>query len=430
MGTLKRVSSFENMSCIRNRIRFRTGFPVSITVITLFLSVSPLVYGYDFKYPDSNGNEIFYSIQPDNNGQVTVTREDDPGLSVSSYSGTVIIPETVSYEGKKYTVTAIGENAFSFNNHIKSIIIPKTVLNIGIPVAVDCDLLTVIEVAADNPVYSSAEGVLLDKSGTRFICCPGGRSGSYRIPTTIKDIDNYAFLDCHLLTSIDMPDSLRSIGALAFSECASLESIVIPEGAEYIGWYAFKDCPMLSTVQFNAKNCVNMGNHLATVFDADNAVSVINIGQEVKNIPDYAFYGCSSVQDIDIPDSVERIGVLSFSDCRSLEKILLGSGLKTISEKAFSGCSNIKKIQSGSSKLPELPGDAFPSLYASLYATDMAVSSIEDGSPWNRFNIVNTGRYSINMGSLVGIIVNVAALIVYLVIARRIRNKNKRKASV
>jgi len=51
--------------------------------------------------------------------------------SYNSYSGNIIIPETILYEGEEYTVTSIGDNAFESCSGLTSVSIPNTVTNIG-----------------------------------------------------------------------------------------------------------------------------------------------------------------------------------------------------------------------------------------------------------------------------------------------------------
>ena len=68
-------------------------------------------------------DDIYYSLNAPNPGEATVM---PTGNGNSSYSGDIIIPETVTCEGKTYTVTVIGENAFKGSN-ITSISIPSTV---------------------------------------------------------------------------------------------------------------------------------------------------------------------------------------------------------------------------------------------------------------------------------------------------------------
>jgi hypothetical protein len=46
------------------------------------------------------------------------------------YSGKIIIPEEVSYEGQTYKVTGIGESAFSGCTNLTSVVLPNSVKSI------------------------------------------------------------------------------------------------------------------------------------------------------------------------------------------------------------------------------------------------------------------------------------------------------------
>ncbi len=47
-----------------------------------------------------------------------------------NYKGDIVIPETVEYNGANYSVTSIGDNAFSYCSGLTSVTIPNSVTSI------------------------------------------------------------------------------------------------------------------------------------------------------------------------------------------------------------------------------------------------------------------------------------------------------------
>ena len=56
----------------------------------------------------------------------------DNGYYSGSYTGAITIPETVTYNYKTYSVTSIGDWAFSSSSALTSIEIPANVISIGL----------------------------------------------------------------------------------------------------------------------------------------------------------------------------------------------------------------------------------------------------------------------------------------------------------
>jgi len=145
---------------------------------------------------------------------------------------------------------------------------------------------------------------------------------SYKV-TAIGDV---AFYGCTGLSSISIPASVTSIeGVSAFYGCIGLTSITIPSSINSIGDYAFKSCTGLTTVNYNATNCITMGSSGTPVFSGCTALKTLIIGSNVTNIPNIAFLGCTGLTSVIIPSSVTSIGSFAFQDCTGLTSIYVSS---------------------------------------------------------------------------------------------------------
>jgi len=70
------------------------------------------------------------------------------------------------------------------------------------------------------------------------------------LPSTVSEIENYAFMGCNRLTLATLPSSLNKIGTGTFSDCSGLISITIPSKIWSIGDKAFAGCSNLREVTF------------------------------------------------------------------------------------------------------------------------------------------------------------------------------------
>lgn len=121
------------------------------------------------------------------------------------YSGAIVIPSSVEFEGKSYSVASIGEMTFYDCWTITSIIIPNSVTSIGDYAFYTCTGLTSIDIP--NSVTSIGNYTFL------------GCTGAYRIiiPNSVTSIGNFAFADCRGFYLINIPNSVTSIGDYAFA---------------------------------------------------------------------------------------------------------------------------------------------------------------------------------------------------------------------
>ena len=246
---------------------------------------------------------IYYSFS---GNEATVTYK-DYYYNSNSYSGTVTIPSSVTYNDITYSVTSIGSYAFRDCYGLTFVTIPESVTSIGELAFYGCSGLT-----------------------------------SVTIPNSVTSIGNHAFYYCSGLTSITIGNSVTSIGAGAFYHCSRLTSITIPNSVTSIGESAFSDCGMTSIV-------VESGN---TVYDSRNNCNAIietatnsliagcmntTIPNSVTSIGDYAFCECSGLTSVTISNSVTSIGECAFASCSSLTSVTIPNSVTSIGGYAFDG---------------------------------------------------------------------------------------------
>ena len=85
-----------------------------------------------------------------------------------------------------------------------------------------------------------------------FMDCSNLETVTFEEGSSFTVIGEYAFQNCHALTSVEFPESLREIGEYAFYYCDSLTTIALPEGLTTIGGDAFEYCSSLESVYIPA----------------------------------------------------------------------------------------------------------------------------------------------------------------------------------
>lgn len=174
---------------------------------------------------DFNEGGIYYDV---NGNEVTVTRA---GENVASYTGDVVIPETVVHDGVEYAVTAIGYSAFSYCYGLTSIEIPSTIVSIGDHAFLHCESLQ--HVVVPNSV--------IDMGRCAFHWCTNLKTAV--IGNSVQLIHDYAFQYCYQLTDVVIGSSVRQLNIKAFYDCYSLVNItcMAPEPPAMYAWYSFYD---------------------------------------------------------------------------------------------------------------------------------------------------------------------------------------------
>lgn len=176
----------------------RKGFLVAIMAgCTAIIATA-----YDFA---SGG--LFYNVISGTK-TVAVTSE---AAEHSSYSGRVIVPESVTYNGEKYIVAAIGNKAF-VRSKVTDVQIPDNVTSIG-----------------DSAFYFSEEleNITLPQKLTKISRCAfaGTSITAIAVPEGVTELGNGAFQSCLRLHTVFLPSTLKLISAYGFNNCSSLSEI-------------------------------------------------------------------------------------------------------------------------------------------------------------------------------------------------------------
>ncbi|MBQ5995115.1 MAG: leucine-rich repeat domain-containing protein [Clostridia bacterium] len=153
--------------------------------------------------------------------------------TVTAYNGTAVeltVPET--FDG--YNVTGISVKAFNDCTSLRKITIHKGVTLISSYAFDGCTSLKEINIDSENEKYSSADGVLFNKSQTYLYRYPEGKTETeYVIPDTVSFIGSYAFANAESLRELTIPSSVSGFGDGFAADCKSLISINVTEGNSY-----------------------------------------------------------------------------------------------------------------------------------------------------------------------------------------------------
>lgn len=246
---------------------------------------------------DNDGTTIYYTAT---GSSATVIRGDE------HYSGDVIIPTTVSYDGKVFSVVAVGRFAFSECVDLTSITLPASLLSIEDYAFNGCTSLHSIVV----PNSVTAIGVNAFDGCTDLV--------SVALSESLKSIEHSTFSKCRNLRAIDIPSSVRKIGDMAFNGCRLLQTITMPNSVSYIGTFAFAECSSLESLI--------IPNQLTSIekysFSGCSRLKALEIPNSVAFIDEWAFYNCSGLNTITIPNSVNYIGKWAFWGCNAITEVV------------------------------------------------------------------------------------------------------------
>ncbi len=247
------------------------------------------------------------------------------------------------------SIITIGEKAFKNCHGLGSVYIPDSVQTIG-----DSAFYMVANIVYNGNATGrpwgalsmnnyNFDGIFYTSMAKDTVLSALRTIESANIPNSVVCILPNAFRGCTSLTEINIPDSVKVIGEYAFAGCSNVSTLTIGSAVDSIGLSAFDGCLGLTTVNFNARNCTYMGSSSSPVFGNSPSVTTLNIDENVTNIPNFAFFNCSSLTGpVTLPNSLTKIGNRAFNNCSNLTgPLTLPDSLAEIGYNAFYNCSSL-----------------------------------------------------------------------------------------
>jgi hypothetical protein len=228
------------------------------------------------------------------------------------------------------SLTRIGLYAFYGCSKLETVFIPASVTTIETVSFSFCSALTAIEVDAANPAYLSDGGVLYSKDRTLLHTCPGGKGGTFTVPSTVRVLGDAAFYGCEKLTAVEIHNAVTTIGSSAFGYC-EMPVVNIPASVTSIGHDAFRGRVTrgVTAINVDAANTAytsedgvlyNKDKTLLICYPAGKAATSFDIPATVTTIRGAAF--CfATFTSVTIPSSVETVEGYAFEYCTNLRDV-------------------------------------------------------------------------------------------------------------
>lgn len=233
----------------------------------------------------------------------------------------ISLPSSVNY---------IGEWSFRYCFGLANFYVPSTLTRIDFAALYGCWFMQDINVDVNNPNYSSINGVLYNKLGDTLICCPGAKQGAFLVTSNVNYIEDLAFCYGNLSAiNVDANNpKYSSLDGILYNKvmdtliaCTTQKtgSVIIPNSVSHIYWSGFFQCNQLSSVTIPS-SVSSIGDFAFAYCDG---LTTINIPNSITEISMGAFYDCPGLTSITIPALVTKIGDQAFSYCTGLSEIKL-----------------------------------------------------------------------------------------------------------
>lgn len=200
-----------------------------------YIGLNYVYYAYTIPNTDATDNSAFTYVNHGDSIEITgfdnsvsdvVIPSEIEGLPVTAISVGAFYLSTITSIEIPNTVTSIGEMAFLGCTSLKSVKLSTRVAKIDKNAFGSCSALQEIQVAKDNPNFSSLNGVLYSKKQDTLVIYPAAKTdAAYIIPSGVTSVAMYAFSENPYLETLTIPNSLIKVGDSAFYNCKNLRAV-------------------------------------------------------------------------------------------------------------------------------------------------------------------------------------------------------------
>ena len=343
-------------------------------------STYELVVGNVFSYT-YKGATLYYIINSEGNAMLVAPMwpyyDEDNDESWSGYkkpTGDVVVPDSVPFNGTMRAVTEVSHDAFYHCTEITSVTLPDSITSIGEYAFGKCYSLTSITIpdgVTEIPDYCFFNDTLLAEinfpagltaiGNEAFYHCAG--PALLKLPAGLTTIGTSAFIFCDSIRSLSIPGSVSTIGDWAFEGCRNLQFAQLGEGIEGVAYVLGVYNKMTGVVfpstlkvidgfafQYDSLLSSNLNlpdgfTTLGMVAYGDNqSLTTAQLPGTMVSVPEYAFWGCTSLAEVTFDEGITTIGQFAFYDCPSLHELTLPASLDSIGNYVFAGSTRIDRL--------------------------------------------------------------------------------------
>ncbi len=281
---------------------------------------------------------VFYWFYDDGHAAVN----DDANLRGPDYSGRVVIPATVTYNGTTYNVTEIGEYAFR-GSSVTDVIMPEGLKKIGRSQFWGCDNLKSITI----PGTVTEIGFDAFNDYSNYFGDPAIETITFEDsaePLT-------GFIDSAVSATIQLGENVKTVylgrnADLSWGENVENATVsgIVTELSGFVGSTALKTL----TIEYGDTPLFLGRTGDGEGLFSNHPIETLTLNRQL----DYdatdgisPFAGIEELKTVSIGDMVTSLGDDLFNGCAGLQSLYMGAGLQSIGNNTFLGCTGLQHVE-------------------------------------------------------------------------------------